>query len=114
MLLLALNLEGAMHVQRATKLLTKIVLVACVHVGVLIIVYGRKWLRVLPAMHGWGIFICLLLPSCAACYLYYGSLSGAGLFAAPHRQGKVAACSIAATLFSLYWGVFFSLNNFGS
>jgi hypothetical protein len=96
------------------KLFAKMALIACVHAGVLFIAYGRKWLEYLsPMMGGWTTVIWLLLPSCTAFFLYYFSLSDAGLFSARHRRGKLATCCIVATLFSLYWGVFFSLNTYG-
>ena len=100
--------------QRTAKLLAKMALIACLHAGFLFIAYGRRWLEYLPPMGEWAAIIWLLLPSCAACYLYHLLLSNAGLFAAPHRRWKLATCSIAATLFSLYWGVFFSFNTYGT
>jgi hypothetical protein len=113
MLLLGLDLEGARRVQRAMKLFLRMVVIACVHIGILFVVYGRKWLAYLPPMRGFSILLWLLLPSFAAFYLYYSSLSGAGIFTNSYRRWKLAACSAAATLFSLYLGVFFSLNTYG-
>jgi hypothetical protein len=77
------------------------------------LVYGRNWLRYLSFLHGWGDPLWLLLPSCGAYYLYSSSLSSASLFAGRYRGLALVACSTAATLFSLYLGVFLSLNTYG-
>lgn len=98
---------------RVAKLFLKVIVIALAHMGILFVVYGRKWLAHLPPMMGLTTILWLFLPSCAAFYLYYSSLSGAGIFTNSFRRGKLAACSTAATLFSLYWGVFLSLNTYG-
>lgn len=113
-LLLGLHFEGAYRVPRATKLILKLVMIACAHIAVVFVVAGRKLLAYLPPpMHGISAILWLLLPSCAAFCMYYSSLAGAGVFASSCRREKLAACSAEATLFSLYWGVFFSLNTYG-
>jgi len=93
------------------KLLLKLLFVAGWHVGILFLLYGWK---LVPNLSGWGTIAWLLLPSCVAFCLYYLSLSRSVFANAPHRQGKLTTCSLAATLFSLYGGVFFALNSFGS
>lgn len=97
---------------KATKLLLTMILIGCVHAGILFIAYGTKWLAYLP-FYG-AEYIWLLVPSCAAFYLYYFSLSRAGIVEEPHRRGKLVTISTAATLVSVYVGVFFSLNTYGS
>jgi len=99
--------------RRATKLklLLEVLFIASFHVGVLFTVYGR---RLLPTLNEWSTVVWLLLPSCGAFSLYYFSLSKADLFGGPFRRGKLAMSSVGATLFSLYWGVFFALNTYGS
>jgi hypothetical protein len=101
-------------VRRWTTLLAKVVVIACVHAGFLFIAYGRRWVSYLSLPGDWAVVIWLLLPSCVACCLYYFSLSSAGLFTTPARREKLAVCSIAATLFSLYWGVFLGFNTYGT
>lgn len=98
--------------RKATKLLLTMILIGCVHAGILFVAYGRKWLAYWP-FYG-AAYIWLLVPSCAAFYLYYISLSRAGIVAEPHRRGKLVTISTAATLVSVYVGVFFSLNTYGS
>lgn len=107
-----LKFEGASAVQRTTKLklLLAVIAVAGFHIGVLLILYGRK---LLPP-YGWAPFVWLLLPSCCAFVLYYFSLSRADFVSDPYRRVKLATSSLVATLFSLYWGVFFALNTYGS
>ena len=97
--------------RRTAKLLLTMILIGCVHAGILFVVYGRKWLAYWP-YYG-GAYIWLLLPSCAAFYLYYFSLRRAGFVAEPYSRGKLVAISTAATLLSLYVGVFCSLNTYG-
>jgi hypothetical protein len=99
-------------VRKVTKLLLAMILIGCVHAGILFVVYGRKWLAYWP-YYG-AAYIWLLVPSCAAFYLYYFSLSRAGIVAEPYRRGKLVTISTAATLISLYVGVFFSFNTYGS
>ena len=105
-------MEGTCTVRKATKLLLTMILIGCVHAGILFVAYGRKWLTYWP-YYG-AAYIWLLLPSCAAFYLYYFSLSGSGILAEPNMRGKLVTISTAATLVSLYVGVFFSLNTYGS
>jgi hypothetical protein len=111
------KLEGAYTMRHATKLKLSLemIFIAAFHIGVLFIVYGKKWLAHLA---GWPIvnpaYVWLLLPSCGAFVLYYFSLSRANFFGDPFRRGKLTASSLAATLFSLYWGVFFSFNTYGT
>jgi hypothetical protein len=93
------------------KLLLEVIAVAGSHIGILYIMYGRESL---PPLHGWAPFVWLLLPSCGAFVLYYVSLSKADFISEPYRRVKLATSSLAATLFSLYWGVFFALNTYGS
>jgi hypothetical protein len=106
-----MDMEGTCTVRKATKLLLTMILIGGVHAGILFVAYGRKWLAYWP-YYG-AAYIWLLLPSCAAFYLYYFSLSRSGIFAKPYRQGNLVAISTAATLVSLYAGVFFSLNTYG-
>jgi len=104
-------MEGMWTMRKSTKLLLTMVLIGSVHAGVLFMAYGRKWLAHWP-YYG-AAYIWLLLPSSAAFYLYYFSLSKAGIVAEPYRRRKLATISVAATLVSLYVGVFFSLNTYG-
>jgi TRAP-type C4-dicarboxylate transport system permease small subunit len=98
------------------KLFLKMAAIASGHIGVLLIVYGKRWLAYLPPTYrDWlAIFAWILLPACAAFCLYYSSLAGAGLFTAPFRRGKLAMWSAAATFFSLYSSMFLCLNTYGS
>lgn len=98
--------------RKGTKLLLAMILIGCVHAGFLFVAYGRRWLAYWP-YYG-AAYIWLLVPSCAAFCLYYFSLSRAGIVAEPYRRGKLMTISAAATLVSLYMGVFFSLNAYGS
>jgi hypothetical protein len=101
-------------VRRWTTLLAQMVVIGCLHAGFLFIAYGRRWVSYLSPLGVGAEVIWLLLPSCVACCLYYFSLSSADLFTARARRGKLAVCSIAATLFTLYWGVFLSFNTYGT
>ena len=98
--------------RKATKLLLTMILIGCGHAGILFVAYGRRWLAYWP-YYG-AAYIWLLVPSCAAFYLYYFSLSRAGIDAESYRRGKLVTISTVATLISLYLGVFLSLNVYGS
>ena len=98
--------------RNATKRLLTMLLIGCVHAGILVVAYGRKWLAYWP-YYG-AAYIWLLLPSCAAFYLYYFWLSRSGIVTGHNRRGKLVTISTAATLVSLYVGVFFSFNTYGS
>jgi hypothetical protein len=106
---LSLDMEGTCSMRKSTKLLLTMILIGCVHAGILFVWYGRKWYW----SNIWAAHIWLLLPSCAAFCLYYFSLSTAGILAEPFRRGKQATISVAATLVSLYVGALFSLNTYG-
>ena len=98
--------------RKVTKLLLTMLLIGCVHAGILFVAYGRKWLAFWP-YYG-AEYIWLLLPSCAAFYLYYFWLSRSGIVTGSSKRTKLVTISTAATLVSLYVGVFFSLNTYGS
>lgn len=97
--------------RKTVKLSLTMILIGCVHAGILFVVYGRKWLAYWP-YYG-GQYIWLSLPSCAAFYLYYFSLRRAGFVAEPYRRGKSVTIATAATPVTLYVGVFCSLNTYG-
>ena len=99
--------------RRMMKLLLKTLLIACFHVGILFIAYGRRWLAYLPHMLGMASFAWLVLPTCVAFCLYYFSFSASGFLSAPNRRAKLMTCSIVVSLLSLYLGVFLSLNTYG-
>jgi hypothetical protein len=94
------------------KLLMKMIMIACAHVGVFFLLYARQNV-LLGYFRGWTFPLCLLLPSCVAGYLNYAALSSAALVSAHHGRARLAAWAIAATCLSLYCGVFLSLNIYG-
>jgi hypothetical protein len=102
--------EGTCTLRKAIKLILLMLLIGCLHGRVLFVLYGRKWLA---SWSFYGTYIWLLLPSCVTFYLYYFSLSRAGVVAEPGKRGKLVAFSTAATLVSLYAGVLSSLNTYG-
>ena len=99
--------------RKATKLSLKMLLIALGHIGILFISYGRKWIRLLPPMAGLSTWVWLVLPSAIAFVLYCFFLGRAGVLSEHNRRAKITICSLAATLCSLYLGVFFSLNTYG-
>jgi hypothetical protein len=99
--------------RRVTKLLLKWLFVASFHVGYLLVLYGAKALRFVPAPYLFKIFVWLELPSIIAFSLYYHFLLRSDLLSESGRHATAASYSILASLLSLYCGVFLCLNTFG-
>jgi hypothetical protein len=113
MLRFDLDFQGERILRKAMKLSAKMGLVALGHVCILFISYGRKWMRFLPSVANLSIYVWLALPSSLAFFLYYIFLAKSGFLSEHNRRAKLTAWSLAASVFSLYLGVFFSLNTFG-
>lgn len=99
-----------------TKLLLKMSLVGLGHISILFIVYGIK-LRFFLMADAWlnyAFTSFLVFFPVIPFVLNYCFISSSNLFSENMRRMKVAGCSIAATIFSLYWGMFLCLNTFGS
>jgi hypothetical protein len=99
-------------VPKVMTLSLKMALVASAHIGILFVSYQRKWMRLFPVAN-LSIYIWLFLPSSVAFVLYYIFLAESGYLSNHNRRVKLSACSLAASIVSLYLGVFFSLNTFG-
>lgn len=102
--------------RRKTELLLKLSLVCIGHIGVLFIVYGIKTRFFLLADH-WidmAFTIFLMFSPAIPFILNYVFISRSNLLPNNMRRTTAAACSLGATTFSLYWGMFMCLNTFGS
>ena len=100
----------------AKKLLLRLFLVGLGHIGLLFIVYGIK-LRFFFIADPWKDYafqtflVCSPVISFALNYFF---ISRSNLLPENMHRTKATLISIAATSFSLYWGMFLCLNTFGS
>jgi hypothetical protein len=82
------------------KLVLRIFFIAIAHILFMFDTYTTVWFG---------------LASIVAFILYFGAFLNSSLFASrPRRYVKLIVCTLIATLFSLYWGVFWCFNTFGT
>lgn len=101
-------------------LLVELALVALGHIGFMFTVYGTKVLQSIP-IPSWsekfaGIivsFCFILIPTAIALFFYYRLIARSNLLTGPRGKAIGTACSIAASLISLYCAMFLCLNTFG-
>jgi hypothetical protein len=109
--------------RRQILLLLGFLSVAAVHIAIVFLFYGYG-ARVLRDMHLSSNLILGLwlgVPSILAFTFYYRFLSRSAFLISQSMSPTVLALNataigvfaVIATLFSLFWGVFFSLNTFG-
>lgn len=100
----------------ASKLLLKMSLVGLGHISILFVVYGIKVRFFLMTDVGKDIAfqVFLLFSPFVPLFLYCLLVLRSDLLSERWRRTKAAAIAIAATLISLYCGMFLCLNTFGS
>ena len=97
------------------KSLLKILSVAAAHVAFLFSAYGTGFYGLKELPYDLVIFLWLGGSSLAAFCLYYFALAKSSLLSSkPRRRIKLGACAFMATLVSLYLGVFWCFNTFGT
>ena len=99
-----------------TKLFLKLSLVGLGHISILFIAYGIKvrFLLLADAWIDYAFSIFLLFSPAIPFILNYLFISRSNLLTTKMRRTTAAVGSAFATIFSLYWGMFFCLNTFGS
>lgn len=96
------------------KLLARLALIAGTHIAFLFFGYGSHFFGLrLPSSV--AISVWLLVSSVVALVSYWAALNRSPLWSSVrYRSEKLAACAVPATLVSLYAGVFFAFNTFGT
>jgi hypothetical protein len=99
------------------KAIAKLLAVAAGHIVFMFVAYGTGFFG-LNLPYDVDVFMWLFGSTGAAFGLYYSVVFNLGwVQTMTGRARKVAVCASAAiflSLFSLYWGVFFSFNEFGT
>lgn len=100
--------------------MAKLALVALGHIGFMFAVCWARVLRFITIPSRWEEFaeiveslFFLLVPTAIALFLYYRLIARSNLLSGPRGRAIGAACSIAASLISLYCAMFLCSNIFG-
>jgi hypothetical protein len=96
------------------KLVLRILFIAIAHILFMFDAYATNCFG-LAINYSVKVFVWFGLSSIMAFILYFGALLNSSLFASnPRRYELLIVCAFVATLFSLYWGVVWCFNQFGT
>jgi len=114
--------KGSKMKRRTMMLVVKLALVALGHIGLMFTIYGTRVLRSISipsqreGLEFAGIilsFAFILIPTAIALFFYHRLITRSNLLSGPRGRAIGVACSIAASLISLYCAMFLCLNTFG-